>query len=98
MERSKTLEAISIGVTLLLVLAGTVQAKEHRMEVPLHGLEEKRFGTELIYHDEENAEDEKREVRFSWTETFKKAPVSLQVSSLMNTDGVGAAAQLNWAF
>lgn len=68
------------------------------MEVPLHGLEEKRFGTELIYHDEEKAEDEKREIRFSWTETLKKAPVSVRVSSLMHTDGLGAAAQLSWTF
>nr|BFD68495.1 hypothetical protein HAGR004_35170 [Bdellovibrio sp. HAGR004] len=98
MERSKTLEAITIGITLLLILAGTAQAKEHRMEVPLHGLQEKRFGTELIYHDEESAEDEKREVRFSWTETFKKAPISVQVSSLMNTENVGATAQISWDF
>ncbi|WP_374027605.1 hypothetical protein ACES2J_15890 [Bdellovibrio bacteriovorus] len=98
MENSKLLEAFSIGVTLLLILAGTAQATEHRLKLPMEGLDENRLSSEIIYTDNEDTTGDVREMKVSWSEKIPATSATVQVSSLMQVQAVGAAAQISWSF
>lgn len=98
MENSKLLEAISTGVTLLLILAGTAQATEHRLKLPMEGLGENRLSSEVIYTDNEDTTGDTREMKVSWSEKIPATSATLQVSSLVRTEALGAAAQISWSF
>lgn len=98
MENTKLLEAFSIGVTVLLILAGTAQATEHRIQLPMSGIGDHRLSSEVIYTDYDDGTKDISKMTVSWSEKIPATSATLKVSSLMQVEAMGAAAQISWSF